>query len=332
MGKRCSKLTGLHANHARESLFGVFKAAIPVVQDSDAVPELGLLSKGVGDERRKRVCRAESSRKTHMRVRHVVQRLLIRAVRLLQVVDHEEAMACGSGFVQLGALAARDKLRPTESTPDVAALWSDADDATKVFSCLLELFSRAVDGGDLGQGDDRVGVVPKGRLVSGDGAIILGDGFGGLACRVYVGSAESDSLAAPRVRARSAEGGEGRTGRTDLQPRRFGFLAEFDERVDSWVVSHRVGRMVALLAHGEDLQDRGPLLRRSAGHGQRWWRWVVAVPGAAERARGRGSGHSQPAQPRIACPLVDVDRNVRDCGGRDRPAPFRSTRETPLTA
>lgn len=86
----------------------------------------------------------------------------------------------------------RDELRLTEGTPDVAALWSDADDAAKVFSCLLELFSRAVDGGDLGQGDDRVGVVPQGRLVRGDGAIILGDGFGGLACNVYVGSAQGE--------------------------------------------------------------------------------------------------------------------------------------------
>ena len=47
MGKRCSKLTGFHANHARERLFGVFKTAVPIVQDSDAVPELGLLSNGV---------------------------------------------------------------------------------------------------------------------------------------------------------------------------------------------------------------------------------------------------------------------------------------------
>lgn len=53
MGKRWSKLTGFHANHTRESLFGVFEAAVPVVQDSDAVPEFRLLSKGkgVGDER-----------------------------------------------------------------------------------------------------------------------------------------------------------------------------------------------------------------------------------------------------------------------------------------
>lgn len=83
-------------------------------------------------------------------------------------------------------------MRLTEGTPDVTALWGDADDAAKVFSCLLELFSRAVDGGDLGQGDDRVGVVPQGRLVRGDGAIILGDGFGGLACKVYVGSAPGE--------------------------------------------------------------------------------------------------------------------------------------------
>lgn len=180
-------------------------------------------------------------------------------------------MACGFDSFSMGALAARDELRLTEGTPDVAALWSDADDTAKVFSCLLELFSGAVDGGDLGQGDDRVCVVPKGRLVRGDGAIILGDGFGGLTCRVYVGQqreSASERLAAPRsyAGARSAQEREGRTGRTDLQPRRFGFLAEFDERVDPRVVSHRVGSMVALLAHGEDLQDRGPLLRRSAGH------------------------------------------------------------------
>lgn len=65
----------------------------------------------------------------------------------------------------------RESVNLTESTPNISALWRNANHSAKVLGGLLELLLAPANGGNLGQGDDRVGVVTKCRLVGSDGAV-----------------------------------------------------------------------------------------------------------------------------------------------------------------
>ena len=71
--KRVSRSrTFVHSEDGGKSLLGVIQGAIAVVEDADAVPELGILL-GIGEE---------------------IERLLVGSIRLLEVILHEVTVAC----------------------------------------------------------------------------------------------------------------------------------------------------------------------------------------------------------------------------------------------
>lgn len=71
----------------------MFQTAVAVVENSDSVPKLWLLYT-IRDIFRRANGRHVIMLKAYLRVRHVIERLLVRTVSLLEVVDHQVAVAC----------------------------------------------------------------------------------------------------------------------------------------------------------------------------------------------------------------------------------------------
>ena len=76
----------LHLHYRREGLLGVLKRPVSVVQDADAVPELGLLRKGQRGI-------VNMTWVTNLGVPQINEGILISRVGLLQIIHHEVAVS-----------------------------------------------------------------------------------------------------------------------------------------------------------------------------------------------------------------------------------------------
>lgn len=91
---------GLHAHDLGKGLLGQLEGAISIVEDADAVPQLGILKENPV----RIVCpsrindavslKGKDSTRAHLEITPIVDSLLISGIGLLEVVHHQETVAC----------------------------------------------------------------------------------------------------------------------------------------------------------------------------------------------------------------------------------------------
>lgn len=103
--------TGIHPEDAAERILGVLETAVPVVQDADSVPELGLLG-----------------------IRQVIECLLVGRVCLLEIVHHQVAVTWKdennverAASVQWFVERVEDCRRRTEGSPNLSVVLRDVE-------------------------------------------------------------------------------------------------------------------------------------------------------------------------------------------------------------
>ena len=113
----------------------MLERAVTIVEDADAIPQLGLL--GIGE---------------------VVEGLLVGRVGLLQIIQHEVAVA--------------------QTAPDLSVVRFALEDLVQVLDCIGEIVASAQDGGDGEHGGNGEFVEGENAFVGLNGAILIAHEFG----------------------------------------------------------------------------------------------------------------------------------------------------------
>jgi hypothetical protein len=88
----------IHSNDRGEGFLGMLKASVPVVQDSNPIPELWILNKHVRNI------------PTYLWIWQMIQCLLIRIISLLKLIHHQIAMSDRSPHLAIRALDIKNPL------------------------------------------------------------------------------------------------------------------------------------------------------------------------------------------------------------------------------
>lgn len=155
---------GLNVHNLGEGLLGIVVATISVVENTDAVPEHGILCV----IRQCPGARCQNGvTNTYLGVSEVDQGLLIGIVGLLKILRHQVAVSC----LALGMRRHMENARPTKVSPCLAIVLVELDDGAEKLESLVKGLATLEKHSDRVHGRGRVRIRLKSALVSVHGFV-----------------------------------------------------------------------------------------------------------------------------------------------------------------